>query len=161
MKIRFLQLVVVMAIAAGCKQRKADSGEFLAKDCELHHTELFRVSGYFPNKDFLVDPTIEYGMFMSEFRSRYPHMTPWMLQKKASEDWEEKQTVEACSECDRTYKEDYAAYLKLDQAERERRWDAYLSRASQKDTVPVAPSSGSSNGEYSPKNGGLPPLPDL
>lgn len=114
-----------MALASCGERREATDGSTTGR-CELHDTALLTVTGYVPNKDVMADPTVEYGMFIGEFRDRYPHKTPWWFSKSADEGAYEKESAEVCPECDREFKSDYDAYLELDEKERDRRWRAFL-----------------------------------
>jgi hypothetical protein len=126
MKIGIQHWLVFCIVMASCKERRGATDEGMTKRCEIHDTALLTVTGYVHSKDAMIDPTIEYGMFIGEFRDHFPHKTPWWFSKTAAEGAYERESAEACSECDREFKRDYEAYLKLDEKERERRWRAYL-----------------------------------
>ncbi len=147
-------VLIVLALPLLMMGSAADVG--MTKRCKIHDTALLTVTGSVPDKDAMVSPTIEYGMFISEFRDHYPHKTPWWFSQNADEGSDKRESAEACPKCDQEFKNDYDWYLKLDEPERERRWSAYLrTHGTKLPSIDLPDSECTESKTHSP----LPPLP--
>jgi hypothetical protein len=116
-------LVILILAIAGCNKREKTAQASGVENCELHHRPLKKVSGYAAGPDLMVDPGYGVTEFNTQFGDRYPHINRVALSSSPGDGWTKEMTVQVCEECERTYSQDFANYLKIDE---KKRWDQYM-----------------------------------
>jgi len=89
------------------------------KICELHHQQLKSIFGYAPGPGLMVSPGYGVTEFNTLYGNHYPHNNFIFLRSSQGGGYTEETTVEVCEECEKGYSRDFAAYLKIDEKERQ------------------------------------------